>query len=382
MSANAGSTLGLVLSGGGARASYQVGVLSAIAERIPEMRFPIITGVSAGAINAAFLAAHRQPFYFAMEALRKEWLRITPDGVYQVRKLALAGSLAGLTLPFIRRRLPSLDDLQGIVDMRPLRGFLSETIDFGGIDANISAGNLRAVALTATSYATGQTVTFLHGDPNVTVWERVQRTAAHAKLGVEHVMASSAIPLVFPAVQIEGRYYGDGSVRQAAPLSPALHLGAQRLLVIGMRPGSITPNPRVETGYPGTAKIMALLFDSIFLDALDADAERLELVNRLLADRSPTAAPGPLRAVRLLMLRPSRELGELAEGLNLELPSPLNRLVRSLRDGRGGRDFLSYLYFDPAYTSRAMELGYEDTKEQWEKIEKFLTEDGGDRASV
>ena len=286
--------------------------------------------------------------------------------------MALAGSLAGLTIPFMRSRFPSLDELQGIVDMRPLRGFLARTIDFGGIDANIAKGRLSAVALTATSYATGQTVTFVHGDPNVTLWERVQRTATHTQLTVDHVMASSSIPLVFPAVQIEGRYYGDGSVRQTTPLSPAVHLGARRLLVIGMRPGWEPTNPPLEAGYPGTAKIMALLFDSVFLDALDADAERLELINRLLADR-PAPPQGPLRQVQLLMLRPSRPLGDLAEGLKLELPSPLNRLMRGLKDGgQGTQDFLSYLFFDPSYTNRAMELGYEDTKKQWEKVEKFL----------
>jgi NTE family protein len=354
------------------RASYQVGVLAAIAEKVPELRFPVITGVSAGAINAAFLAAYQGPFYFAIETLRKEWLRITPDAVYQVRRMALAGSLAGLTVPFMRRRLPSLDDLQGIVDMRPLRAFLRQTIDFGGIDRNIESRRLRAVALTATSYATGQTVTFVHGDPNVTLWERVQRTATHAQLDVDHVMASSSIPLVFPAVQIDGRYYGDGSVRQTTPLSPAIHLGARRLVVIGMRPGWVKTNPPLEPGYPGTAKIMALLFDSIFLDALDADAERLELINRLLEDRSDPSK-GPLHSVALLMLRPSRALGELAQGLNLTLPSPLDRVVRGLENGSTGtQDFLSYLYFDPAYTSRAMELGYEDTRAQWENVEEFL----------
>ncbi len=352
-------------------------MLAAVAERVPDLIFPIITGVSAGAINTVHLAAHPGPFQAATDKLRQEWLRITPDRVYRVRRMALAGSIAGFTMPSLLGRWRSLATDRGIVDMRPLRAFLAEMIDFRGIDANIAAGRLRAAALTATSYATGQTVTFVHGDPNVTVWERVQRTSAHARLSLEHVMASSAIPLVFPAVAIDGRYYGDGSIRQTTPLSPAVHLGARRILVIGMRPGWVRQSPAVEIGYPSTAQVVALLFDSVFLDALDADAERLELINGLLADASQLRPGGPIRRVELLMLRPSRTLGDLAGGLELKLPSPLDRLVRGLRDGgQGGRDFMSYLLFDPAYTSLTMELGYEDTKKQWEKIERFLAGEG------
>jgi NTE family protein len=174
----------------------------------------------------------------------------------------------------------------------------------------------------------------------VTIWERAQRTAAHAKITLQHVMASSAIPLIFPAVEIDERFYGDGSVRQTAPLSPAIHLGADRLLVIGMRPGW-SKNPLVtHTGYPTTAQIMALLFDSVFLDALDADAERLELVNRLLPGAPAPQAAVPLKQVKLLMLRPSRGLGDLAAGLTPRLPGSLNRIVKSIGgSGQAARDF-------------------------------------------
>ena len=367
------SGLGLVLSGGGARASYQVGVLAAIAERWPDLRVPVLTGVSAGAINAVFLAANRGSFREAVEGLREAWLRITPERVYRVKTGVVAGRAARLALDFVLGRSSDAGALPGLVDMDPLRTLLASMIDFPGIDANVDAGRLTAVALTATSYATGQTVTFIHGAPNVTLWERAQRTAAHARLALAHVMASSAIPLIFPAVEIDGRFYGDGSVRQTAPLSPAVHLGADRLLVIGMRPGWSANPPVVQTGYPATAQIMALLFDSVFLDALDADTERLELVNRLLAAASPSATAGPLKQVKLLMLRPTRGLGDLAGGLTPRLPGSLKYIVRSLGgSGHASRDFLSYLLFDPSYTSVAMELGHDDTRADLGRIERFL----------
>lgn len=367
------SNLALVLSGGGARASYQVGVLAAIAERWPDLQVPVLTGVSAGAINAISLAAHRGSFREGVESLRAAWLRITPEHVYRVKTRAVAGRAARLALDFVLGKATDAGTLPGLMDMGPLRNLLGGMIDFTGIDANIDAGRLRAVALTATSYATGQTVTFIHGEPHVTLWERTQRTAAHARLALAHVMASSAIPLIFPAVEIEGRFYGDGSVRQTTPLSPAIHLGADRLLVIGMRPGWARNAPVIQSGYPTTAQIMALLFDSVFLDALDADAERLGLVNRLLAAAPAPKATAPLKQVKLLMLRPSRGLGDLAAGLTPRLPRPLNQIVKSIGgSGQASRDFLSYLLFDPAYTSLAMELGHDDTRADVERIERFL----------
>lgn len=367
------STLALVLSGGGARASYQVGVLAAIAERWPELRVPVLTGVSAGAINAVSLAANRGSFREAVGGLRAAWLRITPGHVYRVKTRAVAGRAARLAVDFILGKTTDAGILHGLMDMGPLRTLLGGMIDFAGIDANLDAGRLRAVALTTTSYATGQTVTFIHGEPHVTIWERAQRTAAHAKLTLQHVMASSAIPLIFPAVEIAERFYGDGSVRQTTPLSPAIHLGADRLLVIGMRPGWASNPPPTHSGYPTTAQIMALLFDSVFLDALDADAERLELVNRLLSGAPTPQASVPLRQVKLLMLRPSRGLGDLAAGLTPRLPGPLNRIVKSIGgSGQAARDFLSYLLFDPAYTGLAMELGHDDARADSERIERFL----------
>lgn len=368
------SDLALVLSGGGARASYQVGVLAAIAERIPNLVVPILTGVSAGAINTAYLAAHPGPLKLAVDSLRGQWLRLMPETVYQMRTIRLARWGVRLAAQFAVGRMSGLSTVRGIMDMRPLGRFLAAIIDFPGIDVNLVAGRLRAVALTATSYTTGQTVTFVHGDPNVTLWQRAQRTAAYTRLSLAHVMASSAIPLVFPAVKIGGQFYGDGSVRQTTPLSPAIHLGAGRVLAIGMRTRQAPKPPALVSEYPTTAQVVALLFNAIFLDALDADAERLERTNRMLSAFPPgVQPPEKLKRVELLMLRPSRDLGSLAEGIKLRLPRTFDRVIQGMGGaGEGAQDFLSYLLFEPEYTGLLMELGYEDVMADWPRIEKFL----------
>ncbi|MBI4421058.1 MAG: patatin-like phospholipase family protein [Gemmatimonadetes bacterium] len=372
------SPFALLLSGGGARAAYQVGVLAAIAERRPGLVIPILTGVSAGAINIAYLAAHPGPFKLTVESLRGQWLRMTSEMVYQMRTLKLARWALRFTTQVALGRV-RLGTVRGVMDMRPLSRFLAAIVDFQGIDANIEAGRLQSVALTATSYSTGQTVTFVHGDPNVTLWQRAQRTAVHTRLSLAHVMASSAIPLIFPAVKIAGHFYGDGSVRQTTPFSPAIHLGAGRILAIGMRTRYAAKASPLASEYPNTAQVVALLFNAIFLDALDADAERLERFNRLLAALPPgLELPERLRRVDLLVLRPSRDLGSLAAGIKLRLPPTFERVVQSMGGvGEGAQEFLSYLLFDPEYTGLLMELGYEDAIGDWSRIEQFLDPRGG-----
>jgi NTE family protein len=372
----ASSDVALVLSGGGARTCYQVGVLTAIAERIPDFTFPIITGISAGAINAAFLAAHPLPLLGAVGALRGAWLRLTSDRVYRVPPTFLArwaGRLVKRTVSGHRGGRPVV---RGILDLRPLREFLSEGIDFGGVETNLQTGWLRAVALTATSYNTGKSVTFFQGAADVPGWERVHRIAVQTQLTVDHVMASSAIPILFPAVRLGDSFYGDGSVRQTTPLSPAIHLGARRILAISMRerwPEFSTP---AEAEYPSAAEVMTLLFNSIFLDTLDLDAERLQRVNRLLDMALPRSSIGPkgLRHVELLLLRPSRDLRKLWQPYRPRLPWTINWVLRSV-GGFQEEGFLSYVLFEPEYTGLVMQLGYEDAVAQWDSIERFLVRD-------
>ncbi len=367
--------LALVLSGGGARAAYQVGVLVAIAERLPELNIPILTGVSAGAINTAHLAAHPGDFRSAVTELRSEWSKLTPDRVYRVRPVSVARAALRWLVTWIMRRRKEPGVIQGLMDMTPLRLFLSECIDFAGIDNNIGTGKLRAVALTTTSYTTGQTVTFVRGEPGCPIWERSQRIGIKGEITIDHVIASSAIPIIFPAVRLGDGFYGDGSVRQMAPLAPAIHLGARRILAISMRskrPSSVPVGPIGE--YPAMAEVMALLFNAVFLDSLDGDAERLERINRLLEDAPPGgAAPGGIRPVALHMVHPSGDLGELSRGLAHRLPDAVRAVVNSIGGQReGSRDFVSYLLFDPAYTDQLVDLGYSDTCAQWGQMESFL----------
>jgi len=367
----------LVLAGGGARAAYEVGVLAGVADRAPGLEFPIVTGVSAGAINAVHLAAHPGPLAAAVGALRAQWSRLVVERVYRIRPGRLArGLLLGAAHTAFGRGGEAAA-VRGLLDMSPLREFLGANLDFAQLDANIAARRLRAAAVSATSYATGQTVTFVHGPPDAPTWQRALRYAVRSRLTLDHVMASAALPILFPAVRIGDGFYGDGSLRQTAPLAPAIHLGARAILVVTQRsdperPPSPTPAPAPRE-YPALAEVIGLLLHAIFLDALEADAERLERVNRLVTALPEAQRPDGLRPVRLLMLRPSRDLGALAAGCGVQLPP----LVRWLVRGMGGQratavDFLSYLLFNPVYTNALTELGYADVRAQWPRIERFL----------
>ncbi len=367
--------LALVLAGGGARAAYEVGVLSALAERAPTLEFPIVTGVSAGAINAVYLAAHTGQLPVVLESLRDEWKQLVVDRVYRIHPWRLAGAMlrgAAETLLGTRRQDAVV---QGLVDMSPLHAFLGSRIDFAGVDANIAAGRLRALALSATSYASGETVTFVQGAPDVPTWRRALRHAVRARLTLDHLMASAALPILFPAVRIGDAFYGDGSLRQTAPLAPAIHLGARAILVITQRSEpELAPRPMpTQRQYPTVAEVIGLLLHAIFLDALDADAERVDRINRTLARLPAGAMPDELRPVRLLMLRPSRDLGLLAPESGARLPPAIRWVVRRMGGDRATAvDFLSYLLFDPAYTSALVELGYADGRANWPRIEEFL----------
>jgi NTE family protein len=367
----------LVLAGGGARAAYEVGVLAGITDRAPGLEFPIVTGVSAGAINAVHLAAHPGPLAAAVGALRAQWSRLVVERVYRIRPGRLA---RGLLLGAVHTALGRGGEaaaVRGLVDMSPLREFLGANLDFAQLDANIAARRLRAAAVSATSYATGQTVTFVHGPPDAPTWQRALRYAVRARLTLDHVMASAALPILFPAVRIGDGFYGDGSLRQTAPLAPAIHLGARAILAVTQRsdPERALSPARAPGAreYPALAEVMGLLLHAIFLDALEADAERLEHVNRLVTALPEAQRPDGLRPVRLLMLRPSRDLGALAAGCGVQLPPLVRWLVRGLGGQRATAvDFLSYLMFDPAYTNVLAELGYTDVQAQWPRIERFL----------
>ena len=368
------SELAIVLSGGGARAAYQVGVFSAIADKVPDLQTPFLSGVSAGAINTVTLAAHPGSFKARVRSLRRGWSQLTIDQVYRVKIGGIPGSSIRWLAQRIIGRRKGTPVVRGVMDMEPLRDFMDQRVDLEFIGQNVEAGRLRAVTLGSTCYRTGETLTFVQGAEDLEMWHRAQRRGVRSKLSWDHVLASAAIPILFPAIRIGDSYYGDGSVRQAAPLAPPIHLGAAKILAVSMRSKRREAQPIKAGEYPSSAQVMAMLFHAIFLDALEADSERLERVNTLLRGANGPSPTG-LRPVNLLLLRPSRDLGALARPHFSRLPPMLRTIVNSIGGHKAGSaDFLSYLLFDPVYTNALMELGYGDALERWDEIERFLAE--------
>lgn len=367
------SHLALVLPGGGARGAYQVGVLAGLAERLPGLEFPILSGMSVGAINTFYLAAHPGPLQSAVAGLRAQWDCLTSDVVYRIRPGRLARSFVRWAWQGVAGRRRGPVAVRGLADTRPLHAFLTERVVPGGITANIAYGRLRSVALSTMSYTTGRSVTFVQGSSDTPAWERVQGIGVRTTLTIDHVMASAALPILFPAVRIGAEFYGDGSVRQTAPLAPALRLGARAIVAIGLTTPREAPR-HVTADYPSAAEALGLLFDAVFLDALEADAEGLDRINVLLSALGPrTPAPDGLRPVELLLLQPTRDLAQLAAGQGKLLPPRVRRIVRALGGQRdAASEFLGFLLFHPVHTARLAEAGYDDVRVQWPAIERFF----------
>lgn len=374
----ASGEVALVMSGGGARAAYQVGFLRALARRLPEFAPPILTGVSAGAINAAFLAGQTCSFAASVEALTKLWSTLTVDQVFYVDALRLAGRVLRTGAKLTSGGAIDVRRPYSLVDTSPLRRFLDSALhaDEGvlpGVAQNLAIGRLRALAITASSYTTGQSVTFVQGESAET-WERADRKSVATTMRVDHVMASSALPLFFPAIPVDGHYYGDGGIRLTAPLSPAVHLGATRIIAISTRyaRSAEEASQAVTDGYPPIAQMLGVLFNAVFLDLVDADALALQRINEMI-DRTPQEQRGALRRVELLQLRPSRDLGKLASEYEAELPSAFRFFTRGLgtRETRSN-DVLSMVMFQPNYLSRLIELGEADAEVRAPEIEAFL----------
>jgi NTE family protein len=371
--------LALVLPGGGARAAYQVGVLARIAERSGgDARFPIVTGVSAGAINAAVLASNYElEPSAAVELVSRAWRGMSTSKVFRTGAPALAVSALRVLAMALAGGHHGRLEARGLFDTSPLRRTLGAYLGPRRIASNIEAGHLSALALSATNYSTGQTVSFVKEGGSRAMWRRAGRLAIDCEVGVEHVMASCALPLIFPAVKVEGAYYGDGSLRHLTPLSPAIHLGASRILAIAVRRGGGTESDGGPMRYPPTAQIMGQLLNAIFLDAVEADVERVERINRTLEQLPEDKAHAEgLRKIKLAVVRPTRDLGRLAAGMERHLPAPLRFAVRGLgTQGMRSSDLLSYLLFEPPYINRLLELGYEDADREWDRIEPVLAGD-------
>lgn len=371
--------LAIVLSGGGARAAYQVGLLRGIASRLPGLRFDIVNGVSAGAINAAFLAAHSGDLASAADALCRTWGALEAEQVFRVDAWSLARQVTRAAMRLVSGGARVGAGFRGMVDTAPLDALLARVLptdgrEVAGIAANLEAGRLRALALTTLNYSTGQTVTWVQGC-HIEGWERPNRRSASCRITVDHVMASAALPLFFPAVRIGRDWHGDGGIRLAAPLSPALHLGARRILAISTRyPRSHAEADRqTVAGYPPPAQIVGHLLNAVFLDVMDQDVLRLERFNRLL-ERLPEEERCGLRRVDCLVLRPSEDLGRLAAGYEPRLP----KVFRFLTRGLGTRetespDLLSLILFQPDYLSRLIEIGEADAERHVEQIARLVS---------
>lgn len=368
------SKLAIVLPGGGARAAYQAGVLKTISRHFPDTKFDIITGVSAGAINALFLASRDKPFTETVRDLLVLWSNLQIDNVFRVDSVALARSLFGWSRRLISGGRPVAKHVRGLVDTTPLYDLL--TYLFPSIDSRGVIGGIRDdqdLALTTLNYSTGQTVTWVHGG-HVRTWDRPLRRSVVTEFTAAHVMASCALPLLFPAVHLQGGWYGDGGIRLAAPLSPALMLGADRILAISTHYAKSLKEAEEPTtaGYPPPAQILGQLMNAIFLDMIDEDALRLERSNEFLKDLPPEKRRG-FRIVDLAVVRPSRDLGKLAAQFEPQLPRGFRFLTRSLGTRETtSPDFISLLLFQPDYLRELIATGESDAEERIDEIAKVM----------
>jgi NTE family protein len=371
---------GLVLPGGGARCAYQVGVLKAVGELIPRRApnpFSVISGTSAGAINAVVLATRARLFRYAVADLERVWGNFHTHQVYRSDAQAMFKSslhwLAALVFGGLGVRNP-----ESLLDNEPLRRLLKRNIHFNHIQQSIDQGHLDAIAVTAAGYGSARSVSFYQGLSDFESWERVRRRGQAAKINLAHLMASVAAPMIFPPVQIHQEYYGDGAMRQATPLSPAVRLGADRLLVIGVRNESADsePGPEDPVPHPTLGSIAGYMLDALLMDGLSSDLERLARINLMLGkmpDREMTGDFGKLRFIDALIMMPSRDIRDIALRHVHELPRPVRVLMRGLGAlNYGGRQLMSYLLFESGYTQELIRLGYEDGMDRRTELLAFL----------
>ncbi len=381
--------LAIVLTGGGARAAYQVGVLQCIAKRYPGTSFDIITGVSAGAINALFLASRHTPLPETVDELSDLWRNLRLDDVICIDALSLLGHLLRWSFRLLSGGSSIAPQVRGLVGTAPLRRLLTRALPpneegaIAGVAANLSRCTPRAVAVTTLSYNTGQTVTWVDGC-DIDTWRRPLRRAVRTRLTVDHVMASASLPIAFPAVRVGNSWHGDGGIRMAAPFSPALHLGAGRILAISTSHAKSFAEADLPAavGYPPPAQILGQLMDAIFLDAVDEDALRLQRSNAFLKDLSLEQRRG-FRMVDLLVIRPSQDLGALAGECETRLPRGFRFLMRGLGTKETtSPDLLSLLMFQPEYLRKLIQIGESDAESRIAEIGELLLGSGGRSSHV
>ena len=370
--------VGLVLTGGGARAAYQVGVLQALTELLPRARnpCPVICGTSAGAVAASVLASQAFHWRAAVAGLADVWANFRVSQVFKVDTghMLLGGTrwLAALVSGGVVATTP-----HSLLDNSPLRSLLGARIDWEGVRTSIERGHLRGLALSSTCYQTGQSIAFFEGAPVIGEWARTQRAGRRERLDLDHLMASAAIPMLFPPVKLGGTFFGDGSMRQLNPLSPAIHLGADRLLIIGVRArreAGVAP-AAVHEAMPSPGQIFGFMLDTLFSDQVYADLEETERYNQLV-DNLPEGVQVHTRVLRhvdTLMLAPSVDPRLIAARHVRQMPRGLRTLLHVIgaKDASGSQ-LASYLMFEAGFTRELISLGYKDAMQARDTLLEFM----------
>ncbi len=369
---------GLVLTGGGARGAYQAGVVEGIAEVAKragkQAPFDIVTGASAGAINGAYLAATADDFFAGAAKLSKFWSSLKTSDIFRTDILSIGHIGLNLGMDVLIGRLKKTKQARSLLDTGPLRQLLKQRIPFERIAVNIASGALKAFELTATDYQTSESISFVMSHDPSQGWQRARRRSTNASIGIDHVMASSALPLFFPPVKIDGRNYGDGCLRNPAPLSPSIRLGARKLIIIGVRfPRPVnSPTPHQEVK-PTLGRVLGVLLNAIMMDATEYDIERLSQINDTLAlvpeARRQESATHP---IEFLYLQPSIDLGSFAIEQFSRLPETMKFLLGGLGSKVEASEIASYLLFEREYCGTLAKIGFEDALRQESAIARLL----------
>lgn len=368
----------LILSGGGARGAYQVGVLKGLAEILPEKKlspFQVLSGVSAGAINCAKLATDIDDFSVAVEKLVYLWSQIKVENVFKTDFLSLNKFSLGL---FGDKKLNSL------LDTSPLQTLLESQCDFAKIDSHLKNKIINSVILTANNYDQSSAVSFIETLSEFKTWKDSRRQALITKLNVNHVLASSAIPMLFPPIQIQNEFFGDGCVRNSTPCSPAIRMGANRLFVIGVRTQMDTEknlqsdsnkqrSKAIVSQSPSMIKILNTLLNAVLLDSVEQDVLRIQRINEIvrLIDIEKRKKSN-IKEIPALCISPSRDIGEIARSQAHHLPRLLRMTISAFGNLDEAGEILSYLLFDPQFCKILITMGYEDALEAKPQILDFF----------